>query len=156
MWPVFVWSPPRSDLPAGYACAGIWLLSPVIASSMSTETPPEKPVSGSDRAFLMREAALMWNYFDLFLTKENHYLPPDNWQEQPATGLARRTSPTNIGLGLLCVLSARDLKLIEPARAVELISLMLDSCTTGTTPRRCARSIRATLPPWTRATWRAA
>jgi cyclic beta-1,2-glucan synthetase len=35
-------------------------------------------------------------------------LPPDNFQEDPQPVVARRTSPTNIGLYLLCVVSARD------------------------------------------------
>ena len=35
-------------------------------------------------------------------------LPPDNFQEDPNPVLAHRTSPTNIGLYLLCAVSARD------------------------------------------------
>ena len=35
-------------------------------------------------------------------------LPPDNFQEDPAPVIATRTSPTNLGLYLLSVVSARD------------------------------------------------
>jgi cyclic beta-1,2-glucan synthetase len=43
-----------------------------------------------------------------FITAEDHYLPPDNYQEQPVQAVAHRTSPTNIGLSLLASLSAYD------------------------------------------------
>lgn len=113
--------------PAGYLLAAVWLAAPVLSSLFSRDAGKAPEIPGKDRAFLMHEAALMWNYFETFMTRENHYLPPDNWQEQPATGQARRTSPTNIGLALLCILSACDLKLISPARAVELTGCVLDT-----------------------------
>ena len=70
---------------------------------ISRETALQKKIKNEDLAFLKREAAFIWNYFDAFLRPEDHYLPPDNYQEQPPVGLARRTSPTNIGLSILCV-----------------------------------------------------
>ncbi|MDR3207147.1 MAG: hypothetical protein LBT60_02330 [Oscillospiraceae bacterium] len=73
----------------------------------------------------MRQAALIWQYFEDFLTPEDHYLPPDNWQEQPAVGAAHRTSPTNVGLGLLCVLAACDLQMIGQERAMHLLDRTL-------------------------------
>src|SRR5437867_9700692 len=36
------------------------------------------------------------------------WLPPDNYQEFPEPRLARRTSPTNIGMTLLSTLAAHD------------------------------------------------
>jgi cyclic beta-1,2-glucan synthetase len=43
---------------------------------------------------------------------EHHSLPPDNYQEIPSPRLAHRTSPTNIGMGLLATLAAHDLGFI--------------------------------------------
>src|SRR6202034_4299488 len=43
-----------------------------------------------------------------FITADNNMLPPDNFQEDPKPVVARRTSPTNIGLYLLSVVVARD------------------------------------------------
>ncbi|HSK06645.1 MAG TPA: glucoamylase family protein, partial [Acidimicrobiia bacterium] len=48
-----------------------------------------------------------WRYFERFVTAEENWLPPDNFQEDLAQ-VAHRTSPTNIGLYLLAVLSARE------------------------------------------------
>lgn len=63
---------------------------------------------------LSEYAAAMWRYFADYAGPEDHYLPPDNVQETPVRRVAHRTSPTNIGLYLLCVLAAADLSLISP------------------------------------------
>ena len=39
---------------------------------------------------------------------QDHWLPPDNYQEYRDVGVAHRTSPTNMGLALLANLSAYD------------------------------------------------
>ena len=45
-----------------------------------------------------------------FVTEADGWLPPDNYQEsEEVTRLARRTSPTNIGMALLSTLAAHDL-----------------------------------------------
>ena len=43
------------------------------------------------------------------MNEENNYLPPDNYQEDRRNKIVYRTSSTNIGLGLLAVVSAFDL-----------------------------------------------
>ena len=40
-------------------------------------------------------------------------LAPDNFQETPVHRIAHRTSPTNIGLMLLCTLCAKDFGFID-------------------------------------------
>ena len=46
---------------------------------------------------------MIWQYFSDFPPSAGPTLPPPdfNYQEQPGVGLARRTSPTNIGMALL-------------------------------------------------------
>jgi len=63
-----------------------------------------------------------WRYFEEFANFKNHYLVPDNYQEDPPRGVAHRTSPTNIGLGLLASLSARDLGYIGIHEMTDIIS----------------------------------
>lgn len=58
-------------------------------------------------------AAAMWRYYEQFCTPEEHDLPPDNVQESPVWRVAHRTSPTNIGLYLLCVAAAHDFGLVD-------------------------------------------
>ncbi|TVQ35149.1 MAG: hypothetical protein EA370_09645, partial [Wenzhouxiangella sp.] len=54
-----------------------------------------------------------WLFFEHFVRPENHWLPPDNYQEVPSVALARRTSPTNIGMGLNSALAAHDFGWID-------------------------------------------
>jgi cyclic beta-1,2-glucan synthetase len=63
-------------------------------------------------------------FFEMFLTPEDHWLPPDNYQEDRAGAVARRTSPTNIGMALTAMLSAWDLGYIGP---LELEALTLNT-----------------------------
>ena len=116
-----------AQLRIGKVVGVVWLLAPVLAWAVSRPSRREKALPPADRAFLLHQAALIWRYFDKFLRKEDHYLPPDNWQEQPGPVLARRTSPTNIGMALLSAMAAADLDLTPRKRAVELISHILDT-----------------------------
>ncbi len=52
-------------------------------------------------------------------------LPPDNFQEDPAPALARRTSPTNIGLYLLAIATARDFAWLGTTEAAERLDATL-------------------------------
>ncbi|HEX2722768.1 MAG TPA: glucoamylase family protein, partial [Gemmatimonadaceae bacterium] len=92
---------------------GLWLGSPVIAHSLSAPaTPPELRLSEAERQAAMHYARLHWQYFEKFVTEATQWLAPDNFQEDPEPVIAQRTSPTNIGLQLLAIVSARDLGLI--------------------------------------------
>ena len=59
-------------------------------------------------AFLRRTARKTWRFFETFVTAQEHWLPPDNFQEEPVPVVASRTSPTNMGLALLANLAACD------------------------------------------------
>ena len=61
-----------------------------------------------DVALLREVARQTWRYFTDFIGAETSWLPPDNFQVSSGSGLARRTSPTNIGLYLLSTEAARD------------------------------------------------
>ena len=58
--------------------------------------------------FLRHTARKTWHFFETFVTASENWLPPDNFQEEPAPVIASRTSPTNMGLALLANLAARD------------------------------------------------
>jgi cyclic beta-1,2-glucan synthetase len=88
----------------------LWLAAPLAArqASLSPRIAGRVPVSTTDAGALRLVARRTWRYFERFVTASEHGLPPDNFQEDPQPVLAHRTSPTNIGLYLLCVISARD------------------------------------------------
>ncbi len=116
-----------AQLRFGKAVGLVWLLAPALAWAVSRPSGQGRALPPADRAFLLHQATLIWRYFDRFLREEDHYLPPDNWQEQPGPVLARRTSPTNIGMALLSVMAAADLDLLPQKRAAELIGRILDT-----------------------------
>ena len=116
-----------AQLRIGKAVGVVWVLAPVLAWAVSRPSGQGKALPPADRAFLLHQATLIWRYFDKFLRPEDGWLPPDNWQEQPGPALARRTSPTNIGMALLSAMAAADLDLLPRKRAVELIAHVLDT-----------------------------
>ncbi len=88
---------------------GLWLLaSPVAWFSSIPRRKAEMPLDDSDRRTLRRIARQTWRYFEAFVRREDNWLPPDNFQEDPEPVLARRTSPSNIGLYLMSAVAARD------------------------------------------------
>jgi cyclic beta-1,2-glucan synthetase len=87
----------------------LWLTSPFIAYWLSQPfRRVETKLDSSQIRFLRRMARRTWRFFETFITAEDHWLPPDNYQEAPVAVLARRTSPTNMGLALLANLTAYD------------------------------------------------
>lgn len=61
-----------------------------------------------DREMLIDTARRTWQFFKDFSYKENNWLCPDNYQIEAVEKVSDKTSPTNIGLQFLAILSARD------------------------------------------------
>lgn len=59
-----------------------------------------------------------WNFFSEYMNQENSFLPPDNFQESRREKVVSRTSSTNIGLGLLGIVSSYDLGFINLENAI--------------------------------------
>ncbi|MCD9029379.1 cyclic beta 1-2 glucan synthetase [Luteimonas sp. BDR2-5] len=87
----------------------LWAASPPLMAWLG-RAPPQRSaqLSPPQRAFLGRLARRTWAFFEVNIREQDHWLPPDNIQEHPALVVARRTSPTNIGLSLLANLAAWD------------------------------------------------
>ncbi|MEW5938320.1 MAG: glucoamylase family protein, partial [Chloroflexota bacterium] len=93
----------------------LWILSPYIAVRVSQPFPrAERKITNRQEHTLRQLARSTWLYFEKFVGPEDHWLPPDHFQEDPRGTVAHRTSPTNIGLLLLSTLSAWDLGYIGP------------------------------------------
>ena len=97
----------------------VWTLSPWIAWWISQPIlPPASDLSEAQVAFLHRTARKTWHFFETFVTAQENWLPPDNFQEHPAPIVASRTSPTNLGLGLLANLAACDFGYLSVGRLI--------------------------------------
>ena len=124
---IFVaWLSNRGALPLAAPFAALWFASPAVARWASL--PPRvagKPLtSDADTRDLRLTARRTWRFFETFVTPTDRMLPPDNFQEDPPA-LAHRTSPTNLGLYLLSVASARDFGWIGTQEAIERLEATL-------------------------------
>ena len=86
----------------------VWLFMPYVMYKLEEKSHKEIKVRDDDRKYLLHIAKLTWNFF-----KENliNNLPIDNFQDDRKEKKAMRTSPTNIGMYLMAVVSSYDLKL---------------------------------------------
>jgi cyclic beta-1,2-glucan synthetase len=100
--------------PEGAGLAGpflaLWALSPLVSRWVSRPSRPSstRVLAFSDATLLRSTARRTWRFFEIFVGPDDAFLPPDNFQEDPRPVVAHRTSPTNIGLYLLSIVSARD------------------------------------------------
>ncbi|MFA9424224.1 MAG: glucoamylase family protein, partial [Sedimentibacter sp.] len=100
----------------------LWISSPFIAYLVSKDQKESVPKASEEELNeLRRIARKTWRYFEEFSNIDNNYLAPDNYQPDSPKGVANRTSPTNIGFGLLAVLTARDFGYIGTYEMMELV-----------------------------------
>ena len=97
----------------GKASGLMWLLSPAAAAALALDARKETVLAQTERDYLVNAARQACKYLESFHHAQNNFLPPDNFQEQPPVGLAKRTSPTNIGLALCSALAAYDMGFIS-------------------------------------------
>ncbi|MES2541569.1 MAG: glucoamylase family protein, partial [Pseudomonadota bacterium] len=106
-------------LPLAFGLA--WLLAPAVSRAISL--PRKVTAISSLTALQAQELRLIgrrtWRYFETFVTPEENFLPPDNFQETPRPVVATRTSPTNIGLYLLSTVAAHDMGWIGQRAALQ-------------------------------------
>jgi cyclic beta-1,2-glucan synthetase len=108
-----------SALPVAAPILLLWLLAPSLAYLLSRPVVPRQLELGDeDRRYLEGVARDTWRYFATFAGADDHGLPPDNYQEVPEPRIAHRTSPTNIGMGLLATLAAHDLGFIDTGELI--------------------------------------
>ena len=105
----------------------LWATAPAITRwvSLSPLVAGRLPVSETDARDLRLVARRTWRFFETFVTAADQMLPPDNFQEDPKSVLAHRTSPTNMGLYLLSAVSARDFGWMGATETVERLEATL-------------------------------
>ena len=98
----------------------IWFASPAIAWWLSRPLPHRREILTAGQIIFLRKIfRKTWAFFETFVGPEDHWLPPDNYQEHPVAVVAHRTSPTNMGLALLANLSAYDFGIISAGQLIK-------------------------------------
>ena len=118
--------------PAGMLfCAPVlllWMASPAVAWWISKPLAAlHQDLTEEQRTFLRACARRTWRYFARFVSPNDNWLPPDNYQEHQAAGIATRTSPTNMGMALLSGLTAHDFGYIPAGELLRFIENTLRS-----------------------------
>ena len=112
--------------------AGLWISSPYLAYCISMKFPQHSKeiLKNEEKTYLRKISRRIYAYYEDFVNQENNYLAPDNYQEKPLKGVAYRTSPTNIGMGVTSSIAAYDLGYITMSEFVDRIELILNSMKT--------------------------
>ena len=114
-------------MPAALPFILLWAASPAIARWISE--PPRlsetEPLSSSETQALRMVSRRTWRFFEVFVSPQDHLLPPDNFQEEPKPVVAHRTSPTNMGLYLISMIAARDFGWLGSLETVDRLEATL-------------------------------
>lgn len=108
----------------------IWLLTPFFMwhiSKPNKEKKSKEKLNKNEIDYVKNIAEKTWNYFSEYMNKDENYLPPDNFQSSRREKIVHRTSSTNIGLGIMTIISAYDLKFIPLDKAISFIENMMDT-----------------------------
>ena len=118
---------PRA-LPGALPILLLWLAAPLVAYELSQPFTRRQPeINPEDRRLLRIIARKTWRFFETFVGAGDHNLPPDNFQDTPQPVIAHRTSPTNIGMGLLAALAAHDLRFISTRELTDRVEATLST-----------------------------
>ena len=108
----------------------LWFASPVMAWWISRPLVQRSAALSAEQTdFLRRLARRTWAFFDEFVSPEDNWLPPDNFQHYRVDAVAHRTSPTNMGMALLANLAAYDFGYLGCGRLLERTANTLRSMT---------------------------
>jgi len=108
----------------------LWLITPFVLwyiSKNNKKKELENELNETEKQYLLDIGKATWQFFKDSLTEENNYLPPDNYQEDRKEKFILRTSSTNIGLGLLSIISSYDLGYENLEDTLNLLNKMIQT-----------------------------
>jgi cyclic beta-1,2-glucan synthetase len=109
--------------------AGVWMISPWIASWMDRQPSPSVAWSRSDLRLLRDLALRTWRYFLDWSQPDTHWIVPDNIDEL-SREVACRTSPTNVGLQLGATMAAHDFGYLTHRELAARVNQVLETLET--------------------------
>ncbi|MBR0157331.1 MAG: DUF3131 domain-containing protein [Clostridia bacterium] len=109
---VFRLASPEPLLVSALVLAALFFAAPLAVMRLDGRKKPYSP-NGEEKELLLAAAERTWRFFEENCTEKTHFLPPDNFQQEPLRGIAPLTSPTNIGMALAAAVCAKDLGFID-------------------------------------------
>src|SRR3990167_1263035 len=82
---IAVWLVGNEAWPVAAPFVIAWIASPAVArwTSLSPLVAGRLPISPAEARALRLVARRTWRFFETFVTATDHWLPPDNFQEDP-------------------------------------------------------------------------
>ena len=109
-----------------YPVTILWGFAPLIMYFFSRDLDHSKKSLGEKELTDINSLAYgTWKYYEDLLTENNHYLIPDNYQENRQVKSDFRTSPTDIAYSFTSVVAAYELEYIDKAKAIDFIDRIL-------------------------------
>ena len=108
----------------------LWIITPFIMCEISKEKKFKNNLEKLDKEekdYVLDIANKTWNFFEHYLNEEHNYLITDNYQEDRKEKAVARTSSTNIGLSMLAVISAYDLKMITIDKCINILEKIINT-----------------------------
>ena len=106
----------------------LWISGPLILYYLGKtikRRSARSVLNNEEERFICDVGSRTWQFFKTYLNLENNYLPPDNYQEDRKNKIVQRTSPTNIGLALLSVITSYDMKFESKEYVIDLLEKMI-------------------------------
>ena len=106
----------------------LWAASPVLAYRTGLPRRDPRPdLDEADRKELRHTARRTWRFFEEMVGAGDHWLVPDNYQENRPDTVAHRTSPTNVGLQMLATVAAWDFGYVTTAQCLDSLERTFDT-----------------------------
>ncbi|HKL99483.1 MAG TPA: glucoamylase family protein [Mobilitalea sp.] len=106
----------------------IWALAFLMAYRMSQPREEKLPLElKEEKELLIETARRTWQFFQKFASQNSNWLCPDNYQIDYKVKISDKTSPTNIGLQFLAILTARDLGFLTLSLTISKVENLLDT-----------------------------
>lgn len=102
-----------------FAVFAVWFFAPAVAHYISRPRRVRHyELQSGERKYLEDIALRTWRFFEHFSEEDEYFWPPDNYQQSPHKGVARRTSPTNIAFAMAATVCACEQGFITPGAAI--------------------------------------
>jgi cyclic beta-1,2-glucan synthetase len=110
-----------------FAVFALWFFAPVIAYAISRPRHTRHHELGPEEKRYLEDIALKtWRFFEHFSEEEEYFWTPDNYQQSPNKGVAKRTSPTNVAYSMAATVCAFEMGFILAASAIRRLSVIVE------------------------------
>ncbi len=110
-----------------FAVFAVWFFAASIAHTISRpRREKHHELDVRERRYLEDIALKTWRFFEQFSEEGEYYWTPDNFQQSPNKGVAKRTSPTNVAYSMAATVCAYDLGFMTSAAAVRRLSRCIE------------------------------